>query len=31
VRAFEEQYGHLFQKGVDWPRGDFEQEALTDT
>jgi transglutaminase-like putative cysteine protease len=30
VRAFKEHYGHLFQKDEGhWPRGDFEQEALT--
>jgi transglutaminase-like putative cysteine protease len=28
VRAFKEHYGHLFQEGADWPRGNFEQEAL---
>jgi len=31
VRAFEEQYAHLFRKAADWPRGNFEQEALTDS
>jgi transglutaminase-like putative cysteine protease len=31
VRAFKEHYAHLFQEdGGYWPRGDFEQEALTD-
>ena len=30
VRAFKEHYPHFFREGTDWPRGDFEQEALTD-
>ncbi len=29
VAAFKEHYPHLFQEGTAWPRGNFEQEALT--
>jgi len=31
VEAFKEHYGHLYGKDVDWPRGNFEQEALADS
>lgn len=31
VRVFKAHYGHLYQDGADWPRGDFEQEAQTDS
>jgi transglutaminase-like putative cysteine protease len=27
VKTFKEHYPYLFREGVDWPRGDFEQEA----